>query len=99
MNVEKVERRSAFICEICGTPIRISPKHFVFSDKNSLKHFAFFGKNGSKHFAFSYKRLVFVFEIKKLCKTNGLVTLSVGHRPTGKDGSMKKLLKQYLSGL
>ncbi len=88
VNVEKVERRSAFICEICGTPIRISPKHFVFSDKNS-----------SKHFAFSGKRLVFAFEIKKLCKTNGLVTLSVGHRPTGKGKNIEELLKRYLSGL
>ena len=90
---------SAPICEICGTSIRISPKHFVFSDKNSLKHFAFFGKNSSKHFAFSDKRLVFAFEIKRLYKTKGLVALSVGHRPTGKDGSMEKLLKQHLSGL
>ncbi len=52
-----------------------------------------------KHFVFFGKRLVFAFEIKKLCKANGLVALSVGHRPTGKDGSMEKLLKQHLSGL
>ena len=38
-----------------------------------------------KHFVFSDKRLVFAFEIKRLYKTNGLVALSVGHRPTGKD--------------